>query len=77
VVASCCEGALVLPALFGRPLFPALLSLRGEEGPRRLLKTFESVTVDWPEGALDLDTPDEVLRRVGDLRVGRGTHGAS
>ena len=63
-----CRYAEVLgpPALFGREWFPALMSLRGEEGARRVLTQAGSQvrTIEWPEGAFDLDTRDDWGRWV-------------
>ena len=61
VVACRYAGVLGPPALFGRGWFPTLTSLRGEEGARRVLKQAGSQvrTIEWPEGAFDLDTRED------------------
>lgn len=61
VVACRYEGVLGPPALFGRGWFPALASLRGEQGAHRVLMEAGSQvrTIDWPEGAFDLDTRED------------------
>lgn len=61
VVACRYAGVPGPPALFGRAWFPALRSLRGEEGARRILKKAGSQVrvVEWPDGAFDLDTRED------------------
>jgi CTP:molybdopterin cytidylyltransferase MocA len=61
VVACRYAGVLGPPALFGREWFPALMALRGEEGARRVLTQAGSRvrTIEWPEGAFDLDTRED------------------
>ena len=60
---AACEygGALGVPALFGSALFPALLSLTGDEGARRVIKDYAGTItcVPFPEGAWDIDTPQD------------------
>jgi len=64
-----CEygGALGVPALFGRALFGALASLTGDEGARRVIKSYAGpvTRLPFPEGIFDVDTPQdaEVLTR--------------
>jgi CTP:molybdopterin cytidylyltransferase MocA len=63
IVASRYGRALGVPALFTRGLLPSLLRLRGDVGARALIRAEASVTaVDWPEGALDVDTPADAAR---------------
>ena len=60
-VASRYEGTLGVPAVFGRTRFPELLALRGDQGARALLRHDPGVlVVDWPDGALDIDTPGDL-----------------
>jgi molybdenum cofactor cytidylyltransferase len=60
---AACEysGTLGVPALFGRSLFPDLAALHGDRGARQLLRRHEGevARVDWPDGALDIDTPED------------------
>ena len=61
VVASAYSGTLGVPALFERKFFAALSSLPDEEGAKSIISahTHEVASVDFPEGALDIDTrPD-------------------
>jgi len=58
-----CEysGELGVPALFGRAHFLDLAALRGDHGARKLLRRpgLEVTRVDWPDGAIDIDTPED------------------
>ena len=60
IVGSEYSGTVGVPALFHRTTYPALLALRGDEGARRLLRAHAPATVAWPEGAIDVDTPEDV-----------------
>lgn len=64
VVACRYAGVLGPPALFGRAWFPALTSLNGEAGARRILKQVGSrvKVIEWPEGAFDVDTHEDLKR---------------
>ena len=59
IVASEYGGALGVPALFARSMFPALLALDGAEGARQVIHTHreKAVGIPFPDGSLDLDTP--------------------
>lgn len=61
-MAACAyAGTLGPPALFVRACFPALRSLQGDAGARSLLASARDdvATIDFPEGALDVDTPED------------------
>jgi CTP:molybdopterin cytidylyltransferase MocA len=53
------SGVVGVPAIFGAPDFLALGALDGDLGARSLLGVD---AVDWPDGALDLDTAADVAR---------------
>lgn len=61
IIASEYAGVAGVPALFDRSLFPALQALEGEAGARRIIaaQTDEVHRVPFPEGALDIDTPQD------------------
>ena len=61
IVASAYEGIQGVPAFFTREFFADLTSLTADEGARRvILKHPQSVsTIAFPQGAFDVDTPDE------------------
>ena len=60
-----CEyaGTVGIPALFHRSLFAELMLLEGDRGARPLLELEPELLrrVSWPEGALDVDRPQDVL----------------
>lgn len=59
-VACAYAGTLGPPALFGSTHFPSLAALRGDRGAKSLLAG--AATVDFPGGAIDLDTPADLER---------------
>jgi molybdenum cofactor cytidylyltransferase len=62
-VASYYNGAPGVPALIEARYFERLLQLQGDRGAGPLLRSGIGVTsIDWPEGAIDLDTPEDVAR---------------
>lgn len=69
IVVSSMDGEPRPPALFARPMFPALMDLRGDQGGRSLVRRFPEavamVPVPDPTWVLDVDTPEayrEALR---------------
>ena len=66
VTASLYSGRAGVPAVFAPQLFPELMSLQGDRGARELIRAHkdEIETVSWPEGALDLDGPED-LKAIG------------
>lgn len=62
-IASHYSGKMAVPVLFGSGWFSRLAALRGESGAGALLRDDPLVTgVDWPQGADDIDTPEDLLR---------------
>jgi molybdenum cofactor cytidylyltransferase len=61
VIASAYSSTLGVPALFDRSLFPDLLSLTGNVGAKHLIGQYGDrvYPVPFPEGAIDLDTPED------------------
>jgi molybdenum cofactor cytidylyltransferase len=71
IVACSYSDTIGVPALFGKSLFPELLSLKGEEGGKKvLLKHKDSVAaIPFPSGEIDIDTAadyDELIRSKDD-----------
>jgi molybdenum cofactor cytidylyltransferase len=68
MVASAYAGTLGVPVLFGRTCFEKLLSLSDEEGAKALLLAWPNdvATVDFPRGAMDIDTPGDWERFASD-----------
>jgi molybdenum cofactor cytidylyltransferase len=61
VIASFYAGVPGVPALFPRALFRELAELQGDIGARSLLRRASSrVLVPWPDGAIDIDTPEQL-----------------
>lgn len=62
IVACRYAGRLGVPALFGREHIEELLSLKGDQGARWLLRQYEDrcAVVEFEAGAIDLDTPEDV-----------------
>ncbi|MFN3782805.1 MAG: NTP transferase domain-containing protein [Spirosomataceae bacterium] len=61
IIASKYGGTVGIPALFKREIFTDLLELTGEEGARKLIQQNKEklALVDFPNGAFDLDTPED------------------
>lgn len=64
IVASAYSNSLGVPALFKQPIFSDLLALDDSAGAAKLIRARpENVAVvPFPEGAIDLDTPEDVAR---------------
>jgi len=58
------NGVLGVPILFSQQLFPELRLLTGDAGARKLLAQWPDLvqTIDFPEGLLDVDTPEDWAR---------------
>jgi molybdenum cofactor cytidylyltransferase len=66
------DGTLGTPALFKKSMFSELLSLSGQEGARKIVRSQPDrmETVDFPLGGIDIDTPGDytnLLNRDGTL----------
>lgn len=61
-MAACSYGGSVGPPCgFDRSCFTALMQLAPENGAKALLRPADRVaTIDWPQGAIDIDTPDDL-----------------
>lgn len=68
LVASGYNDTSGVPCLFARTLFPEINALEGAEGARRLFTRHASdlITVPFPGGAIDIDTPDDYARLTED-----------
>jgi len=67
-VACAYAGTVGVPALFDRALFAELEALEHDQGAKRILERHLSRVVRLPfeEGAVDIDTPGDVLHLSGD-----------
>jgi molybdenum cofactor cytidylyltransferase len=59
-VACAYAGTMGIPAILPARLFPDLLALRGDRGAKAILLREDTVTLPFPEGEQDLDTPDDL-----------------
>jgi molybdenum cofactor cytidylyltransferase len=62
IVACEYAGTIGVPALFERSLFPELLALPGTTGAKPVLEAHptEVVRLAWPDGAEDIDRPEDL-----------------
>jgi molybdenum cofactor cytidylyltransferase len=62
IVACEYAGTVGVPALFGRSLFPELLALSGSTGAKPVLEAHATdvVGLPWPDGAIDIDRPEDL-----------------
>jgi CTP:molybdopterin cytidylyltransferase MocA len=60
MVSSRYRGVIGAPALFDAALVPRLLTLRGDVGASAVLRQGEVRSIEWPAGAVDIDTPDDL-----------------
>ncbi len=69
IVASEYAGMVGIPAVFPAAWFPALLSLEGDSGARKILREASDsvLTVEFDGGEVDVDTPADVEA----LRLGK------
>jgi molybdenum cofactor cytidylyltransferase len=61
IIASTYQQTTGVPALFEARLFPELIQLNQQEGAKKVIQRHlaSTVIVDFPEGAIDLDTPQD------------------
>jgi molybdenum cofactor cytidylyltransferase len=60
-VACAYAGTLGIPAVLPRRLFPALVALRGDRGAKGILLRENALTIPFPAGVEDLDTPQDLI----------------
>ncbi len=62
VIASAYGGSFGVPALFSRTLFTELTQLAGSSGAKEIIKRHASEAhfLPFPEGEVDVDTPDDL-----------------
>ena len=67
IVACSYGGTVGVPALFDQAYFPELLALNGTEGAKKVILNHQADTfiVDFPLGAIDLDTEEDVQKFTG------------
>ncbi|HEX5168613.1 MAG TPA: nucleotidyltransferase family protein [Cyclobacteriaceae bacterium] len=64
LIANEYNGTLGVPAMFDKSLFDSLLNLPDNQGAKMIIQENLSVaeTLSFPEGAIDLDTPEDYLK---------------
>jgi molybdenum cofactor cytidylyltransferase len=64
IVAAEYAGTRGVPALFSRPYFAQLAALPSREGAKSIIvkHSHDVAAVPFPEGAIDIDTPADMLR---------------
>jgi molybdenum cofactor cytidylyltransferase len=73
IIASAYGESFGVPALFNRTLFPELMQLAGSSGAKEIIKRHASEAhfVPFPEGEVDVDTPDDFSRLIATERSRR------
>jgi molybdenum cofactor cytidylyltransferase len=61
IIATTYLETVGVPALFSNRYFPELLQLNSDTGARKMIQQHlhETYTIDFPKGAIDLDTPEQ------------------
>ena len=64
IVACTYADTIGTPALFTHKYFDVLMSLKGDEGAKKLLKRYSNdvAAVDFPDGYIDIDTKEDYER---------------
>jgi molybdenum cofactor cytidylyltransferase len=70
IVACSYADTIGTPVLFTQKYFDHLLSLRGDEGAKKLLKSYmtDVATVNFPKGDIDIDTETDYQELIKDRR---------
>ena len=64
IVASSYSGSAGVPALFDDSMFEQLENLSDHQGAKKVIESNRDqlIVIDFPEGSIDLDTPEDVIR---------------
>jgi len=64
IVASAYQDTMGAPVLFDQSYFIELMTLRGQEGAKKLLNKYEAqvTSIPFEKGAIDIDTPADYER---------------
>jgi molybdenum cofactor cytidylyltransferase len=68
ITASEYGGRAVVPAVFSSRLYSELLQIHGDRGAREVIERHdhELQTIPWPDGAVDLDSPEQLHGLTGE-----------
>jgi CTP:molybdopterin cytidylyltransferase MocA len=77
IIAARYDGVLGAPMMFGSDWFAQLKELEGDEGARRLIPKERGGVeiIDWSEGAIDVDTPEDLAGIIKDMQSFATYHG--
>jgi len=64
IVASGYSNTSGVPALFNHQLFDEVLKLGDDQGAKKIIHQHPAEVIDFPEGAIDLDTPEDYQRFI-------------
>lgn len=69
IIASFYSGSPGVPALFDQTIFPELLNMDDAHGAKKIIQKHEALTelIPFPEGSIDLDTPEDYHNFVGSI----------
>jgi molybdenum cofactor cytidylyltransferase len=61
IIASAYNNTIGVPALFDKTFFPGLMSLKGQEGAKKIIQQHpgEVATIAFPNGTIDIDTMED------------------
>jgi molybdenum cofactor cytidylyltransferase len=64
IIACSYNGTFGVPVLFTKKYFPELLSITGNDGAKKLVMAHQNDlnTIDFPKGAIDIDTIEDYLK---------------
>jgi molybdenum cofactor cytidylyltransferase len=67
IVASVYDGTNGVPVLFGKEHFTELVDIGDDEGAKKVISSNQEqvIGIMFPEGSVDIDTPDEYQRARG------------
>ena len=67
IVASRYAGNGAVPAVFHKDLFPKILEMEDAQGAKKIIgqHSNDTIMVDFPDGSVDLDTPEDFQKFTG------------
>jgi molybdenum cofactor cytidylyltransferase len=62
ITASAYADNLGVPAIFRKPVYPALQNIEGDKGARHVIQQYrdQTTSIDFPSGAIDIDTAEDL-----------------
>lgn len=67
IIATAYAGTEGVPAIFDKSIFPSLLNLPEDQGAKIIIQKYKDSlqSVTYPDGAIDLDTPHDYKKFIG------------